>query len=199
MKFAKRSLDLFASASGLVALAPLFAAVAVLIKLDDPGPVFFRQERVGLKGKMFRILKFRTMRVRQPAGSKLITVGADPRVTRIGHYLRKLKLDELPQLFNVIRGEMTLVGPRPEVPHYVALYNSDQRRVLDFYPGVTDPASIRFRSESDLLAQSSDPEATYVNEIMPEKIRLNLEYHESANFFTDVAILLRTLRVLSQT
>lgn len=195
---AKRFLDLSAALAGLVVLSPLFALVAFLIKADDGGPVFFRQERVGFRGTLFRILKFRTMRVKGASTDKLITVGADPRVTRVGYYLRKLKIDELPQLVNVVKGEMSLVGPRPEVPYYVAMYTPAQRRVLDFTPGITDPASIRFRDESEVLARSADPEQAYVNEIMPEKIRLNLDYKESATFLSDLKIILRTLRVLSQ-
>ncbi len=174
-------------------LTPLFLVVAISIKLDDGGPVFFRQERVGQGGKHFRIWKFRTMVVNAEKIGRQITVGRDPRITRVGHWLRKYKLDELPQLFNVLSGDMTLVGPRPEVPRYVALYTPEQRAVLDLLPGITDPASVRYRHESELLAQSNDPERTYIEEIMPEKIRINLAYAEHASLLRDFWVILQTL------
>lgn len=195
MSRAKRAFDLFWAVFGLALLWPLFAAVALLIKLDDGGSVFFRHERAGFRGRPFMLLKFRTMR-EQPAGAvpgPQLTVGADPRVTRAGRFLRRNKLDELPQLLNVLRGEMSLVGPRPEAPRYVALYTPEQRRVLELLPGITDPASIKYRHESELLACSPDPEAAYIAEIMPEKIRLNLRYAAAANLLRDTGIILRTL------
>jgi len=197
MTSTKRFLDISASLFGLFILSPLFAVVAAIVKCSDGGTVFFAQERIGYRSRPFRILKFRTMRMERSAGDKLITVGEDPRITRIGRVLRKLKVDELPQLINVLNGEMSLVGPRPEVPFYVAKYTAEQRRVLDLVPGITDPASIRFRNESDVLALSSDPETTYVDEIMPEKIRLNLEYGRSASLKSDLSILFKTLFVLA--
>ncbi len=192
-RWSKRFFDLFWTIPGLLLLTPLFLVVAISIKLDDGGPVFFRQERVGQGGKHFRIWKFRTMVVNAEKIGRQITVGRDPRITRVGHWLRKYKLDELPQLFNVLSGDMTLVGPRPEVPRYVALYTPEQRAVLDLLPGITDPASVRYRHESELLAQSNDPERTYIEEIMPEKIRINLAYAEHASLLRDFWVILQTL------
>ena len=196
MNFIKRSFDLMSAALGLIALSPVFVLVATLIKWEDGGPVFFSQERIGFLGEPFRMLKFRTMRVKQSPDAKLLTIGNDPRITKIGHYLRRYKLDEFPQLINVVRGEMSLVGPRPEVACYVKKYNEAQKEVLRLLPGITDPASIKFHNESLLLAQSADPEAVYVNEIMPEKIRLNLAYAATASLRTDIKIILRTLKVI---
>ncbi len=194
----KRTFDLAAAALGLVLLAPVFLALMLWIRLDAPGPVFFRQERVGKGGRPFRIHKFRTMVVDAEALGRQITAGADPRITRSGHLLRKYKLDELPQLIDVLLGDMSLVGPRPEVPRYVALYTEEQRRVLDLVPGVTDLASLRFHNESELLAAAHDPERMYIERIMPEKIRLNLAYADNANLLTDIDLILHTLGVLGQ-
>ncbi|MBW6394564.1 sugar transferase [Thermus sp. SYSU G05001] len=195
MKTSKRVFDLCLAIPGLLLLAPLFLLIALLIKLDDGGPVFFRQERVGYRGRRFRIWKFRTMRVdAEQQGS--LTVGDDPRITRAGRWLRKFKLDELPQLINVILGEMSLVGPRPEVPKYVALYGEAELPVLDLVPGITDPASIAFRNESEMLGRAPDPETMYVESIMREKIRINLEYAGKATVWTDFLVILRTLQVL---
>jgi FlaA1/EpsC-like NDP-sugar epimerase/lipopolysaccharide/colanic/teichoic acid biosynthesis glycosyltransferase len=191
----KRVLDLFCTAIGLVLLAPLFAIVAILIKLDDGGPVFYRQRRVGRGGRSFAMYKFRSMRVRSDEGA-LLTVGADPRITRVGFWIRRFKVDELPQLFNVLTGEMTLVGPRPEVERYVDLYSAEQRRVLDLTPGITDPASIRFWDESRLLAEAGDPERYYVSHIMPEKLRIQLAYADEQSVWSDLLVVLHTLRRL---
>lgn len=193
MSIAKRCFDLFWSATGIVLLSPLFGLIALAIRLDDKGPALFRQERVGYRGKPFRMLKFRTMIVDAERMGKQLTVGRDPRITRVGYWLRKTKLDELPQLINVIRGEMSLVGPRPEVPRYVAAYDAEQRKVLDLRPGITDPASITYYDESDLLAGAPDPETMYLAEVMPEKIRINLEYARRANTLSDLVIILRTI------
>jgi lipopolysaccharide/colanic/teichoic acid biosynthesis glycosyltransferase len=193
MKPLKRALDLLCAVPGTLLLSPLLLLTALLIRLTDRGPIFFRQERVGFRGRPFRIWKFRTMVVDAERRGAQITVGPDPRITRIGVLLRKLKIDELPQLFNVLAGEMSMVGPRPEVPHYVAMYSEEQRRVLDLMPGITDEASIAYRNENDILAAAADAERTYVEEIMPEKIRLNLRYAAHANVFTDVGVILRTL------
>ena len=190
---AKRAFDFIAAALGLLVLAPLFAIVAALIKGHDGGPVFFRQTRIGRFGEPFRIWKFRTMAVDAGMRGGSLTIGRDPRVTRPGSWLRQTKLDELPQLINVLRGEMSLVGPRPEVPRYVELYDEEARRVLDLMPGITDPASIAFRDESSLLGEAADPEAFYVSRIMPAKIRLNLDYARRANLWTDVVVILQTL------
>lgn len=188
----KRLLDVTASGAGLLVLSPLLLLIALAIRLDSPGPVFFRQERVGRDGRPFRIYKYRTMRVDAEKLGAPITVGRDPRITRVGHWLRKSKLDELPQLLNVLKGEMSLVGPRPEVPKYVALYTPEQRRVLSIKPGITDLASIAFRDENDLLAGQTDPERFYVEEIMPRKLELNLEYLERASVGYDLWLIART-------
>ncbi|MGE0131136.1 MAG: sugar transferase [Blastocatellales bacterium] len=189
---AKRALDLIVAIPSAVLLSPLFAAIAVWIKLDSRGPVFFRQERAGQFGRLFRIFKFRTMVVDAEKHGSLITIGADRRITRGGRLLRKYKLDELPQLFNVIKGEMSLVGPRPEVPRYVELYTEDQRRILALKPGVTSPASVAFRSESELLARQDDPETFYRAQLMPAKIREDLSYAKRATVFTDCVIIAKT-------
>jgi lipopolysaccharide/colanic/teichoic acid biosynthesis glycosyltransferase len=194
MKRSKRLFDLFWATAGLLLLWPLLVLIALWIKLDDRGPVLFRQQRVGRRGELFHILKFRTMTPAAEERGKLLTIGQrDPRVTPAGYWLRRFKLDELPQLFNVLVGDMTLVGPRPEVPRYVALYTADQRRVLELVPGITDLASIKYRHESEILASVPDPESTYVHDIMPDKIRINLEYAARATFWSDSAIILRTL------
>ena len=171
---------------------PLFVIVALLIKIEDGGPVFFVQKRIGYKGKAFYMWKFRTMVIDAEKKGGLITVGKDPRITRIGYYLRKFKLDEFPQLFNVLKGEMSLVGPRPEVEKYVMLYNSEQREVLNLIPGMTDPASIKYVNENEILAQADDPEKVYIEQVMPEKIRLNLEYAEKATCCSDFLIIIKT-------
>ena len=188
----KRLLDLAASAAGLLALAPLILAIAAAIKADDGGPVFFRQERVGRGGKPFRIWKFRTMVVDAERRGRSLTVGADPRITRVGDVLRRYKLDELPQLWNVLVGEMGLVGPRPEVPRYVALYDEAQRAILALRPGITDMASIKYRHEAEVLSRSPDPERTYVEEIMPDKIRINLASADDS-VRTSLKVILLTL------
>ena len=189
----KRGFDLLVAVPGLIVLSPLFGLIVVRIKLDSRGPALFRQIRVGRHGKQFKICKFRTMVVDAERHGAQITPDNDIRITRSGRILRKLKLDELPQLLNVVCGEMSLVGPRPEVPIYVERYTPEQRAVLDLIPGITDPASIRYRDEGKLLADSACPDEMYVRIIMPEKIRLNLEYGRRANLVTDMMILLRTV------
>ncbi|MBM7581718.1 lipopolysaccharide/colanic/teichoic acid biosynthesis glycosyltransferase [Caldicoprobacter guelmensis] len=198
MRISKRIFDIFWVLVGMPFLIPLFIIIPILIKLDDGGPVFFVQERIGYKGKPFKIWKFRTMVVGAEQKGNLITVGRDPRITRVGYFLRKFKLDELPQLFNVLKGEMSLVGPRPEVEKYVKLYTLEQRKVLDIMPGITDPASIRYSNESEILGQFQDPEKAYVEIIMPEKIKLNLEYAEEASCWKDFLIIVKTFfRILN--
>ena len=193
----KRLFDLLAAGAGLLVLAPLFALLALLITLDSSGPVFYRQWRVGLHGRHFRIFKFRTMSVDQAPGAAEITVAGDSRITRTGGWLRRWKLDELPQLIDVLRGTMSLVGPRPEVPRYVAHYPPALReRALAVRPGITDPASLEFIDEATLLAQAADPEREYIEVILPAKLRRAADYAESASLATDVALLWRTLRVL---
>lgn len=171
-----RLCDIVFSFFGLLFLSPLFLIVALWIVIDDPGPVFYRQQRVGRHNRDFGLLKFRSMRVGADKMS-LITIGdRDPRVTRAGYYIRKFKLDELPQLWNVLIGDMSLVGPRPEVRRYVDLYTEKQRQVLSVRPGITDYASIEYIDENKLLAQAADPDKTYIEEIMPAKIELNRRY-----------------------
>lgn len=190
----KRLFDLVASAAGLLLLAPVFLVIAIAIKRESPGPVFFRQERVGLGGRTFRIHKFRTMVVSGEGRGPLITVGADRRITSSGAFLRKYKLDELAQLIDVFVGEMSLVGPRPEVPKYVALYPADVRAiVLSVRPGITDLASIEYRDENALLGNSKDAERTYVEEVMPAKLRYCVDYVRTRSFGLDLRIICRTV------
>jgi lipopolysaccharide/colanic/teichoic acid biosynthesis glycosyltransferase len=193
---AKRVFDFVCSALGLLLLAPLLLVVSAWIRLDSRGPVFFRQERVGRFGVPFRIHKFRTMSHEARQGPQ-ITVGADARITRAGSFLRRHKLDELPQLIDVLKGDMSLVGPRPEVPRYVAMYPQDLReKVLSVRPGITDPASLQFRDESGLLARAADPEREYVEVVMPAKLKLAAQYVERATLATDLHLIGRTLRLL---
>jgi lipopolysaccharide/colanic/teichoic acid biosynthesis glycosyltransferase len=194
----KRALDLAVAVPAVIFLSPLWLAIGVWIKLDSRGPVFFLQERVGLFGRVFRIFKFRTMVVDADKHGSLITIGADRRVTRSGRVLRKYKLDELAQLLNVIKGEMSLVGPRPEVPRYVELYTQEQRRILTLKPGITSPASITFHCENELLARQQDPEQFYRANLIPAKIREDLNYAKRATVFSDCAMLAKTfLRIFS--
>ncbi len=188
----KRLFDICASIGGLLVLALPFCMVAIIIKLTSKGPVYFRQERVGKNGKTFRIYKFRTMTVNAEAQGMQITVGADRRITKIGQILRKTKVDELPQLINVLKGEMSFVGPRPEVPRYVELYSDYQKNILKIKPGITELASIVYRDENEVLAQSEDPEKTYIEEIMPKKIELNMEYMQKMSFWYDIKLIFKT-------
>nr|WP_246448638.1 sugar transferase [Roseateles oligotrophus] len=189
--------DILCAGLGLLLLLPLLILLALWIKWDSPGPVMFRQERVGRFGRPFYIHKFRSMRV-DNAGLQ-ITVGEDPRITRSGRLLRAAKLDELPQLWDVLRGAMSLVGPRPEVPRYVALYTPEQRElVLSLRPGITDTASIEYRDESRLLAQSTEPERTYVEVIMPAKLAYACRYVQERSFWGDVGLILKTLRAIAR-
>ena len=188
----KRLFDVVASGVGLLLLSPLFLLVAIWIKLDSPGPVFYRQVRVGRYNRDFRIFKFRSMRVGADKGSLVTIGGRDPRVTRSGYFIRKFKIDELPQLINVFIGDMSLVGPRPEVRHYVDYWTKDQLHVLDVRPGITDPASIKFRNENELLEKAEDPEKYYIEVIMQEKLRLYLEYVENHSFWYDIKLIFQT-------
>jgi lipopolysaccharide/colanic/teichoic acid biosynthesis glycosyltransferase len=189
----KRTFDLTLCILGLMVIWPVLLVIMILIRRDGGKTVFFRQLRIGKNGNPFLIWKFRTMVEDAESLGKQLTVGDDPRITRIGYWLRKTKLDELPQLFNILSGEMSFVGPRPEVPKYVELYTEEQKQVLNLLPGITDLASIEYRDESNLLAESSDPEKTYIEEIMPEKIRINLEYCNRSNVLTDLMVILKTL------
>jgi lipopolysaccharide/colanic/teichoic acid biosynthesis glycosyltransferase len=194
---AKRVFDLLGAAVALVLLAPLLAAIALWIKLDSPGPVLFRQQRVGRHGQPFAIRKFRTMVADAPRRGPQLTIGDDPRITRAGAFLRRAKLDELPQLIDVLAGHMSLVGPRPEVPSYVAQYPAELRdKVLAVRPGITDPVSLEFADESELLARAADPEREYVEVLLPKKLRAAAAYAEHANLATDLRVIGGTLRVL---
>ena len=197
---AKRIFDLIFTVPGLIVLLPFFIIIALWVTLDSKGPVLYRQERVGRHGKTFGIYKFRTMVENADKIGGAITIGDDPRITKSGQFLRKYKIDELPQLINVVKGEMSLVGPRPEVNKYVNLYTSEQKEVLNLIPGITDPASIKYRNENILLAASLDtygasydPEQVYIQEIMPDKIRINLEYASKATLLTDFGIIIKTI------
>ncbi|HEX4143252.1 MAG TPA: sugar transferase [Pirellulales bacterium] len=189
----KRTFDLLASLVGLAILAPFGLLVALAVKLDSRGAVFFRQVRVGRDFRPFKIYKFRTMVADAPARGGQLTAGADPRITRVGRILRKTKIDELPQLINVLIGDMSLVGPRPEVPKYVELFASDYRDILSVRPGITDPASVKYRDEAKVLAAAADPEVAYVEQILPEKIALSRQYIARSSLIYDVAILWQTL------
>ena len=192
----KRLFDIVASGLGLLVLSPLFLILAIWIKLDSKGPVFYRQVRVGKDNKDFRIFKFRSMRVGSDKGSLVTIGGRDPRITRSGYIIRKLKLDELPQLINVFVGDMSLVGPRPEVRHYVDYWTEEQMHVLDVRPGITDPASIKFRNENELMEQAEDPEDYYINVIMQEKLKLYLEYVQNHTFWGDIGLIFKTFWVI---
>jgi lipopolysaccharide/colanic/teichoic acid biosynthesis glycosyltransferase len=194
---AKRLFDWLASGLGLLVLAPLFLVLALWIKLDSIGPVFFRQERVGQDGRLFRIHKFRTMVIDAERRGLQITVGADARVTSVGHWLRKYKLDELPQLLDVWLGHMSLVGPRPEVQRYVACYPADLRDVvLSVRPGITDRASIEFKDENEILGNAVDPHTAYMNEVLPIKLRYYVEYVNTRSFWGDISLIFKTFAAL---
>lgn len=189
----KRIFDLIVSLFAIIILLPVFILIALTVAADSKGGVFYIQQRIGKDFKPFGMLKFRTM---YPDSDKklLLTVGnRDNRITRVGRFLRKYKLDEFPQLFNVLKGEMSLVGPRPEVKKYVDLYNEEQRKVLSVKPGITDLASIEYSNENEILSNHAEPERAYIEEIMPAKLKLNLEYISKQSFFFDISLLLKTL------
>ena len=190
--FLKRVFDIIVSFCGIIILFPLIIIVSILIKITSKGPVLFKQVRVTKNGKLFKIYKFRTMK-ENSEGNKQITVGKDNRITGIGHILRKTKLDELPQLFNVLKGEMSLVGPRPEVPKYVELYTDEQIEILKVPAGITDYASIYFSNESELLGEVENPEEFYIKKIMPYKIELNKKYINEIGIMTDIKIIILTI------
>lgn len=192
----KRLFDIIASGLGLLFLSPLFIIVAIWIKIDSKGPVFFRQIRVGRYNKDFRIYKFRSMRVGADKGSLVTVGGRDPRITKSGYFIRKTKIDELPQLINVFIGDMSLVGPRPEVRHYVNYWTSEQMHALDVRPGITDPASIRYRNENELLEKAEDPEKYYIEVIMQDKIKLYLDYVEKHGFWYDIKLIFQTFKAI---
>jgi lipopolysaccharide/colanic/teichoic acid biosynthesis glycosyltransferase len=194
--FGKRAADIFFSAVGMLLFSPLFLLLSVLIKLTSKGPVLYRQGRVGLNGSIFHILKFRSMRVGADSVGPALTCAGDRRITPIGRWLRRFKLDELPQLWNVLVGDMSLVGPRPEHPVYVCGYNAEQRRVLTIRPGVTDSASILYRHEEDLLRSASDLESFYRQVVLPHKLSLNLSYVDNLSASRDLSLIVQTLASL---
>jgi lipopolysaccharide/colanic/teichoic acid biosynthesis glycosyltransferase len=189
----KRLFDLCVSSIALIVLSPLMIAVGLLVRLSSPGPALFKQERIGRKFRSFMIYKFRSMVQDAPQRGGPITFGNDPRITRVGRILRKMKVDELPQLFNVLKGEMSLVGPRPEARRYVELFRADYEDILQVRPGITDLASVKYRDEATILGQARDPEREYVERVLPEKIRLAKEYVAAASFWLDVTIITKTV------
>jgi lipopolysaccharide/colanic/teichoic acid biosynthesis glycosyltransferase len=189
----KRAFDYLVAAIGLVLLFPVFAVVSILIKVDSSGPVFFRQERIGKGFRPFLIYKFRTMVEDAARHGTAITVGADPRITRVGRFLRQTKIDELPQLVNVVMGEMSLVGPRPEVAHYVEMFREDYEEILQVRPGITDLASLKYQSESEWLSRFDNPEREYVTHVLPEKIKLAREYVQRTSMIVDIVLILKTV------
>jgi lipopolysaccharide/colanic/teichoic acid biosynthesis glycosyltransferase len=190
----KRAFDIFFSFIGLLILLPFFLIISLLIILDSRGGIFYKQVRVGKNDSDFYLLKFRSMRTDADKKGLLTVGGRDPRITRMGYYLRKYKIDELPQLLNVLKGDMSLVGPRPEVRKYVSLYNNEQKKVLSVQPGITDYASIEYSNENEILGKADDPEQVYIDEIMPAKLQLNLKYIAEKSIATDFKIIFRTLR-----
>lgn len=190
----KRPLDIALSFAGMVVLLPIFIAEAIIIKMDSPGNIFFKQERVGRGGKIFTLVKFRTMRV-DPCKEKLLfEPGTNERVTRVGYFLRNCKLDELPQLWNVLKGDMSLVGPRPEVSKYVEMFKNDYHEILKVRPGITDYASVEFSDEEKILKKYKNPEAGYIQEVLPIKIKLYAKYAKKQTIFTDLSLILMTFR-----
>lgn len=192
----KRIFDIISSGIGLIMLSPIFLFLAIWIKVDSQGPIFYKQVRVGKKGKDFKIFKFRSMRQGSDKQGLITVGGRDPRVTNSGYYIRKYKLDEFPQLINVFVGDMSVVGPRPEVRKYVDLYNEEQLRVLTVRPGITDIASIKYRNENELLEKAEDPDKTYIEEIMPDKLKYNLEYIDNASFIYDIKLIFETFKAI---
>lgn len=193
----KRAFDVVTALAGVLCLLPLLFVVGILIKLESNGPVLFRQERVGRRFRSFWIYKFRTMVQDAPERGGSLTCGADPRITSIGRFLRKTKIDELPQLVNVLKGDMSIVGPRPEVPRYVECFRDDYELILTVRPGITDLASLKFRDEATLLGGVSDPEDMYVQSILPEKVELEKEYIRRASIWFDLTLIAKTLAALS--
>ena len=192
----KRFFDVVASGIGLILLSPLFVILAIWIKCDSIGPVFYKQVRVGRNNMDFQLFKFRSMRVGSDKKGLITVGGHDPRITRSGYYIRKYKLDEFPQLINVFKGDMSLVGPRPEVRKYVDMYTEEQMHMLDVRPGITDLASIRYRNENELLERVNDPDKYYVEVIMPDKLRINLEYVARHSFTFDIRLIFQTFRAI---
>jgi len=192
-KYGKRIFDFIASLIGLILLSPFLVIIGVLVKISDKGPVFYRSKRVGQNFKPFYLLKFRTMVVNAEELGPSITKGGDQRITKIGKFLRKTKLDELPQLWNVIKGELSLVGPRPEVEKYISFYKDDYKEILKIKPGITDYAAIKFRNEEEILAKFEDVEKAYIENVLPAKIKLYKTYLGEIGFLTDLKIIFKTL------
>ena len=190
----KRIFDLILSLMALIILSPVFVIIGLWVVLESRGGMFFRQERMGKDFRIFKLYKFRSMRPGSDAKGLLTIGGRDPRITRSGYFIRKYKVDELPQLINILKGDMSLVGPRPEVKRYTDMYNETQKQVLSVRPGLTDYASILYFNESDLLSQSANPEKTYIEEIMPAKLALNMKYIREQNFKTDLSIIAKTIQ-----
>lgn len=194
--FGKRAFDLLSSISGLIILSPLFILISIWVKTSSKGPIFFVQKRVGKDFKEFNLYKFRSMVADAPKKGLQITSGDDPRITKVGQFIRKTKIDELPQLINVIKGEMSLVGPRPEVKKYVDIKKDDYKKVLSVHPGITDLAAIEFRDEEKILEGFEDKEKAYINEVLPQKIALYYKYIDNITFKSDIKIILQTLKVI---
>lgn len=192
----KKCFDYIFSFIGIIIVSPLILIISIIIKADSPGAVFFRQIRVGKNNHDFKLMKFRTMKTDSDKSGLLTVGGRDPRITASGYYLRKYKLDELPQLINVLKGEMSFVGPRPEVRKYVDLYNEKQKKILNVLPGITDVASIKYRNENDLLEKAKDPEEFYINMIMPDKLNMNLDYLSQRSFLKDINVIFNTIRTI---
>lgn len=192
--FGKDVFDFIFGIIGFIVLSPILVIISFLVISTSKGPAFFKQDRVGKNGRIFGIYKFRTMITNAEEVGLKLTVGDDPRITKVGKILRKYKLDELAQIINIVIGDMSFVGPRPEVPKYVSMYTPEQRRVLTVKPGVTDLASIKFRNENELLGQSEDPERTYIEKIMPEKLRINLEYVDNISLLNDIRLIFKTVK-----
>lgn len=193
----KRFFDIIASLTGIIILTPFFILIFLAVVIGSGFPVLYRQNRVGKDGEDFKVFKFRTMFMDSDKKGLLTVGGHDKRITSVGYFLRRYKLDELPQLFNVLSGNMSLVGPRPEVRKFVEMYNEEQKKVLSVRPGITDYASLEYINENDLLAQSDNPEQTYINEVMPAKLKLNLKYIKEAGLATDIKVIFKTIRKIS--
>ena len=189
----KRLFDIILSFFGIIILIPVFIIVSILIKIDSPGPVFFLQERVGLNGKLFKIIKFRSMKINHNNSSLTVTIGNDKRITRIGKKIRKYKIDEIPELINVFVGEMSFVGPRPDVPGYADLLEGENRNILKLRPGITSRASIKYANEEMILLNEDDPIAYNNNIIFPDKVKMNLNYYNNNNIWIDIKIIFATL------
>jgi lipopolysaccharide/colanic/teichoic acid biosynthesis glycosyltransferase len=189
----KRIFDIIVSFLALIALSPIFIILAIAIAIDSKGGIFYKQKRIGKNGRQFELIKFRSMYTDADKKGLLTVGGHDSRITKVGYFIRKYKLDELPQLINVLKGDMSIVGPRPEVKKYTDLYSNEQKKVLNVRPGITDPASLKFKNENDLLEKSTNPEKFYIEKIMPEKIKISINYIDKRNFFSDLKVIFNTL------